>query len=53
MATASQAHPIDRQLSDSEFEELLQRTWEFVHGQVQQQSVVRPYESASESPSWT
>jgi hypothetical protein len=52
MATASQAQPTDRQLSDSEFEELLEKTWEFVHAQAQHPAA-HPYESASESPSWT
>jgi Lhr-like helicase len=52
MATASEAHPTDRALSDREFEELLQRTWELVQIQ-KQRKIVRPFESAPESPSWT
>jgi hypothetical protein len=52
MVTASQTHPTDRRLSDREFEELLQRTWELVQNQRQQQ-VAHPFESTAESPSWT
>jgi hypothetical protein len=51
MATVRQAHPADRQLSDSEFEELLQRSWELMQAQ-RQQPIVPPLES-TESPSWT
>jgi hypothetical protein len=52
MATITKANPTDRRLSDHEFEELLQRTWELVQGQ-RQQPIVQPFESPSESPSWT
>ena len=52
MAIASKATPTDRRLSDNEFEELLQRTWELVQGQ-RQQPIVHPFEAPSESPSWT
>jgi hypothetical protein len=52
MASASQTQTTDRPLSETEFEELLQRTWEFVHDKAQQ-SIAHPYESATESPSWT
>jgi hypothetical protein len=51
MATVSQPHLAQRQLSDNEFEELLQRTWELLQAQ-KQQSIAHPFESA-ESPSWT
>jgi len=51
MASASQAHPAERRLSDSEFEELLQRTWELVQARGQQ-PIAHPFES-TESPSWT
>jgi hypothetical protein len=52
MASASETHPTDRHLSEIEFEELLQRTWELVHNKAQQ-PIVHPYETATESPSWT
>jgi hypothetical protein len=52
MATATKANPTDRRLSENEFEELLQRTWELVQGQ-RQPPIVHPFESPSESPSWT
>jgi hypothetical protein len=52
MATASQAHPVDRRLSDREFEELLQRTWELVQNQ-KRPKLARPLEATPESPSWT
>jgi len=51
MATVSQPHLAQRQLSDNEFEELLQRTWELIQAQ-KQQVLAHPFESA-ESPSWT
>jgi hypothetical protein len=51
MATISEAHPSERRISDREFEELLQRTWELVQAQ-RQQPVAQPFES-TESPSWT
>jgi hypothetical protein len=51
MATASDTHPTDKALSDREFEELLQRTWELV--QSQGYKAVHPFEPSSESPSWT
>jgi hypothetical protein len=51
MATASQPHAAQRELSDNEFEELLERTWKLI--QAQKQPVIEhPFESA-ESPSWT
>jgi hypothetical protein len=56
MATASEAHPTDRALSDREFEELLQKTWELVQSQKSVQKsikIVHPFDSAPESPSWT
>jgi len=53
MATASETHLTDRALSDREFEELLQKTWELVQSQQQAVKVVHPFEPASESPSWT
>ena len=51
MATASDTHTTDRALSDHEFEELLQKTWELVQSQAAK--VVHPFEPSSESPSWT
>jgi hypothetical protein len=52
MATTGQSHSTDRHLSDREFEELLQRTWELVQSQ-KPQKVSRTYEATTESPSWT
>jgi hypothetical protein len=49
MATASDTHTSDRALSDVEFEELLQKTWEMVQGQ----KCVHPLDQATESTSWT
>jgi hypothetical protein len=49
MATASDTHTTDRALSDIEFEELLQRTWEMM----QTQKRLHPMDQSSESPSWT
>jgi hypothetical protein len=49
MATASEPHTTDKALSDIEFEELLQRTWEMV----QNQKPIHPLDQAAESPSWT
>jgi hypothetical protein len=49
MATASEPHTTDRAISDVEFEELLQRTWEMV----QNQKPIHPLDQSSESPSWT
>jgi hypothetical protein len=49
MATASEPQTTDRALSDVEFEELLQRTWEMV----QNQKRIHPLDQAAESPSWT
>jgi hypothetical protein len=49
MATASETHTTDRTLSDMEFEELLQRTWEMV----QNQKGLHPLDQSAESPSWT
>jgi hypothetical protein len=56
MATASEAHPTDRALSDREFEELLQKTWELIQSQKPVQKrvkIVHSFDSAPESPSWT
>ena len=56
MATASEAHPTDRALSDREFEDLLQKTWELVQSRKSVQKsvkIVHPFDSAPESPSWT
>jgi hypothetical protein len=49
MATASEPRTTDRTLSDVEFEELLQRTWEMM----QNQKRVHPQDQAAESTSWT
>jgi hypothetical protein len=49
MGTASEIHSTDRALSDIEFEELLQKTWEMV----QSQKRIHPMDQAAESPSWT
>ena len=49
METASETRTTDRTLSDVEFEELLQRTWEMV----QSQKRVRSQDQAAESTSWT
>jgi len=49
MSTASEAHSSERVLSDREFEELLQRTWELM----QSHKETHPLDSAAESPSWT
>jgi hypothetical protein len=49
MATASEPHTTDRALSDVEFEELLQRTWEMVQNQKRN----HPLDQSAESPSWT
>jgi hypothetical protein len=49
MATASEPRTSERTLSDREFEELLQRTWEFV----QKRKEILPLDPAAESPSWT
>jgi hypothetical protein len=49
MATASQTPSTDQVLADREFEELLEKTWEFV----QRQKVLHPFEPASEATSWT
>jgi len=51
MATVSQPHSAQRQLSDREFEQLLERTWELMQAQ-KQQVIAHPFESP-ESPSWT
>jgi hypothetical protein len=56
MATTSEAHPTDRVLSNREFEELLQKTWELVQSQKPVQTavkVIHPFDSVPESPSWT
>ena len=49
MSAASEAFTSERTLSDREFEELLQRTWEIIASQKE----ARPLDSATESPSWT
>jgi hypothetical protein len=49
MSTASETHSSERALSDREFEELLQRTWELVQAQKQ----AHPLDPAAEAPSWT
>lgn len=49
MSTASETHSSERAVSDREFEELLQRTWEFM----QNHKEIHPLDSATESPSWT
>ena len=49
MATASEPHTTDRALSDIEFEELLQSTWEMV----QNQKRIHPLDQSAESASWT
>jgi hypothetical protein len=49
MATASEPHTTDRALSDVEFEDLLQKTWEMV----QNQKRLHPQDQSAESPSWT
>jgi hypothetical protein len=49
MSTASETQPTERTLTDREFEDLLQRTWELVHNQKQ----THPLDPATESPSWT
>ena len=49
MSTASETQPTERTLSDREFEDLLQRTWELVRNQKE----THPLDPATESPSWT
>jgi hypothetical protein len=49
MSTASETHSPERALSDREFEELLQKTWELM----QTHKEIHPLDSATESPSWT
>jgi hypothetical protein len=49
MATASDTRTTDRALSDVEFEQLLQKTWEMV----QAQKHIHPLDQSSESTSWT
>lgn len=49
MATASDIRTTDRALSDVEFEELLQKTWELM----QNQKRLHPLDQSAESPSWT
>jgi hypothetical protein len=49
MATTSDVQTTDRALSDVEFEQLLQKTWEMV----QDQKRIHPMDHAAESPSWT
>jgi hypothetical protein len=51
MATASETVSTSQVLSDREFEELLQKTWEFV--QTKKIKVLHPFESNAESTSWT
>jgi hypothetical protein len=49
MATVSESRTTDRALSDVEFEELLQKTYEMV----QSQKSLRPLDPSAESTSWT
>ncbi|MGC1902286.1 MAG: hypothetical protein WA715_00535 [Candidatus Acidiferrum sp.] len=49
MATVSESRTTDRALSDVEFEELLQKTYEMV----QSQKSLRPLDQSAESTSWT
>src|ERR1700720_3168882 len=49
MATASEPHTTDQAISDIEFEELLQRTWEMV----QNQKCTHPLDQSAESTSWS
>ena len=54
MATASDTHSSERTLSDHEFEELLQKTWEIVQNQRNQRKNHQlPLDPSAESPSWT
>jgi len=46
MATVSEPHISDREISDVEFEQLLQKTYELVQAQ-------KPLEPSAESTSWT
>jgi hypothetical protein len=46
MATVSESHISDREISDVEFELLLQKTYEMVQAQ-------KPLEPSAESTSWT
>jgi hypothetical protein len=46
MATVSESHISDREISDVEFEQLLQKTYEMVQSQ-------KPLEPSAESTSWT
>jgi hypothetical protein len=49
MATVSETQQTERTLSDREFEDLLQRTWELVRNQKE----THPLDPSTESPSWT
>jgi hypothetical protein len=49
MATTSETRSVERTLSDREFEDLLQRTWELIRNQKE----THPLDPATESPSWT
>jgi hypothetical protein len=49
MATARQSQPAECQLTDREFEDLLQKAWELIQVQKQQVVVFEPTESLS----WT
>ncbi len=49
MSTVSESRTSDRAISDVEFEELLQKTYEMV----QSQNSVHPLEPSAESTSWT
>jgi hypothetical protein len=49
MATASETRSSERALTDREFEDLLQRTWELVHNEKEG----HPLDPAAESTSWT
>jgi hypothetical protein len=46
MATVSESHISDRAITDAEFEQLLQKTYEMVQNQ-------KPLEPSAESTSWT
>jgi hypothetical protein len=49
MASVSESHISDRAITDVEFEELLQKTYELV----QSQKALHPLEPSAESTSWT
>jgi hypothetical protein len=49
MAPVSESHISDRAMTDAEFEQLLQKTYEMV----QSQKSLHPLEPSAESTSWT